>query len=313
MTTPIKVDAHAAWGPESPHAPSRQLIEWALECATLAPSPRDTQPWLFRVDGDAVEILADRSRALAVADPRHRELIMSCGAALSYLRVALRASGWGSRVVRAPFERNPDLVARVEIGERVDPTASDAALLSALLRRRTNDLAFTRSGVTDSAARELCRAAGGHGAELVIIGDLEARHRIASLVSEGQRRQRENPRFGREAETRGQGRETGPGGTPSASGLAEASPAMGVLLTDWEGPPEWVAAGQALAQVLLRAEASGLAASFLNQPLQDHELRARLRRALGERGFPQALLRLGRPLHEAPEAVRRRPLEDVVL
>ncbi len=40
----------------------------ALRAAAAAPSVHNTQPWLFRVTGTAVEVLVDRSRQLAVLD-----------------------------------------------------------------------------------------------------------------------------------------------------------------------------------------------------------------------------------------------------
>lgn len=62
------------------------LINYAL----LAPSEYNTQPWLFRVQGNSVEICADYSRSLPVVDPQDRELLISCGAACLNLRLAQR-------------------------------------------------------------------------------------------------------------------------------------------------------------------------------------------------------------------------------
>ena len=53
-----------------------------IEQAVRAPSSHNTQPWLFRDREGAVEVHADRSRALPVNDPHDRELHISCGAAL---------------------------------------------------------------------------------------------------------------------------------------------------------------------------------------------------------------------------------------
>ena len=64
--------------------------------------------------------------------------------------------------------------------------------------------------------------------------------------------------------------------------------------------------------LLLRAQAAGVSASFLNQPVEDSALRPRLRKLLGGRGFPQLVLRLGYP-REAARATPRRALQDVVL
>jgi hypothetical protein len=66
----------------------------ALEAATLAPSPHNTQPWLFEVAADHVDLFLDESRILPVADPHGREATMSCAAALFNLRMSLRSQGF---------------------------------------------------------------------------------------------------------------------------------------------------------------------------------------------------------------------------
>lgn len=75
--------------------------------------------------------------------------------------------------------------------------------------------------------------------------------------------------------------------------LATGSSLLAVLATEEDGPPAWLQAGQALDRMLLRAEVEGLSASFLNQPIEEAELRPRLRKTLGVEHIPQVLLRLG--------------------
>ena len=69
-------------------ADAAEKLTFLLRYAVLAPSGHNTQPWLFRVAGDAVELYADWTQALAVVDPEDRALTISCGAALFNLRVA---------------------------------------------------------------------------------------------------------------------------------------------------------------------------------------------------------------------------------
>jgi hypothetical protein len=92
--------------------------------------------------------------------------------------------------------------------------------------------------------------------------------------------------------------------------LAEGSPVIAVLTTAGDLPANWIAAGQALARVLLLARANNVWASFLNQPIEVEELRPQVRQALDSDGYPQLILRMG----YAPEvrATPRRPLSDVV-
>jgi hypothetical protein len=63
-----------------------------VHAATLAPSLHNSQPWRFRLMGEAVEVYADRHRQLEVLDPDGRELMVSVGAAVFTLRLALRRS-----------------------------------------------------------------------------------------------------------------------------------------------------------------------------------------------------------------------------
>ena len=76
------------------------------------------------------------------------------------------------------------------------------------------------------------------------------------------------------------------------------------------GRKKWVAAGEALQRILLRATAAGLTASYLNQAVEVPELRARLRDAVGEAGLPQVMIRLGYGLDVPP--VPRRRVEEVL-
>ena len=61
-----------------------------LATAARAPSIFNTQPWLFRVTAHTIELYADPSRRLR-SDPAGREMLISCGAALYGLRLAIRA------------------------------------------------------------------------------------------------------------------------------------------------------------------------------------------------------------------------------
>jgi hypothetical protein len=48
----------------------------------------------FRIADDTVEVCADRRRRLAVLDPTGREMLISVGAAVFTVRLAIRHEGW---------------------------------------------------------------------------------------------------------------------------------------------------------------------------------------------------------------------------
>src|SRR5205823_10175085 len=70
---------------------------YLVEVAARAPSVHNTQPWRFTVTGQAIDLYTDTSRQL-LEDPAGREMIISCGAALFGLRLAIRSLGYQPEV-----------------------------------------------------------------------------------------------------------------------------------------------------------------------------------------------------------------------
>jgi hypothetical protein len=64
-----------------------------VSLATRAPSIHNSQPWQWRLADSSMHLFADTSRLLPATDPDGRDLLLSCGATLHHLRVALAAEG----------------------------------------------------------------------------------------------------------------------------------------------------------------------------------------------------------------------------
>src|SRR6516225_3631402 len=77
-----------------------------ITAAARAPSVHNTQPWRFRVGPEAVELWTDPRRKLR-ADPSGREMLISCGAALFGLRLAVRSLGLLSCLARITCKPRP--------------------------------------------------------------------------------------------------------------------------------------------------------------------------------------------------------------
>jgi hypothetical protein len=72
------------------YGPDRSQLLAAMKAAVRAPSVHTTQPWLFRLVDNGIEVFPDWRRQLTVADPTGRAVRVSCGAAILNLRLALR-------------------------------------------------------------------------------------------------------------------------------------------------------------------------------------------------------------------------------
>ena len=84
--------------------PSQEVLTDCVRLATLAPSLHNSQPWLFRIGPSGIELYADRNRRLPVLDPSGREQLISVGAALFTLRLAIGSLRTEARHVERAWE-----------------------------------------------------------------------------------------------------------------------------------------------------------------------------------------------------------------
>src|SRR3954452_24491954 len=109
-----------------------------IECASLAPSVHNTQPWKFVPTGSGLDMLADSGRQLDYLDPTSRQLHVSCGAALEFAVVTTRAVGRACHVQLLPDPARADLLAHVEVGGEEPASTPESDLAGAIPRRYTD-------------------------------------------------------------------------------------------------------------------------------------------------------------------------------
>jgi nitroreductase len=302
----------------------------AIEVATRAPSSHNTQPWIFHLHQDHIELVADRTRALPVNDPFDRELTISCGAALFNIRVSLAYDGVGCSIEYGTD--SDDLIARVRLGtgEVEEPLAK---LYSATISRQTTRSDFRTDNLHDGMVDHLIDAVALEGANLLSV-DEKDRGSIAALVAEGDHQQFSNPHWRRELASWLHPRRQRDGLSTSmwmlpisrlvvrnfdlgdSAGINDAqlamdAPLLTILSTEGDEKIDWIRAGQALQRMLLEAADRGFAAGYLNQPCQVENLRPKLRSLAVPDQHPQLILRLGEPQENPEVSVRRRP-EEVI-
>jgi len=316
-------------------------LRFALNYAVTAPSNHNTQPWLFRLRGDKVDLIADRTRALAVIDPHDRELTISCGAAIGMLRVALRAFGFEAGVELLPNPDDPDLLATIELDAARAPTATDIKLRDAILRRRTTRVRFEHWELGRQAIASIEHAVSQDFVTLKLFLTDAERTSLAALVGEADRLQFADPSFRRELASWMHARHGGSGdgmsmssmGVPDlltplsalairtfdvgggraalSTDIAAFTPALAVLATVRDCVEDWLLAGQGLAHVLVTATSEGLATGYLNQPIEVPGLRLRLGQMISPHGHPQLILRFGVGPVIAPAS--RRSVDEVII
>lgn len=318
------------------------VLRNAVAAAVMAPSSHNTQPWRFKIDGDALELYADPKRQLLVIDRDARQLVESCGCALMNARIAIRAMGYDEHVtVHLAGSDLPLHLATVRIGAARPALDQDQQLMRAISRRGTNRRSFLARPVAGAFTDTLAEVARAEGTTLARL-EPDQKAALAALIEEADTRQFASPMFRDELASwlapPGSRRRDGipfeekEYGSPRAFALARimrspmlgelfatleeslvrGSPAVIVIGTPTDDPGSWLACGQALESVLLHATAHGLAGSFLNQVLEVPDLRARVATLVPGVGYPQMILRIGVPTEPILRLSPRRDYRDVL-
>ena len=309
--------------------------EYLIATAARAPSVHNTQPWRFRVGKYAIELYADPGRKLRV-DPVGREMLISCGAALFGLRLAVRSLGFVPAVELLPDPKRLRLLAVVRLGAAQPMTARERQLLEALPHRHTHRGPWDPGPLPAGLAAGLQHDALAEGAELALVDRAISCQKLADIIGAAARRQDLDPLARHEMLqwTRGPagpahdgipahafpaaaGRPPGqlpqrdfdlgrglgllPGGGPPPAATA-------ALVTSGDGRADWLRAGQALHRLLAHAASKWVFASLYTQPLEAAAIRTLIQDRLALPGHPQILLQLG-PAHTTHATARRSPAD----
>lgn len=328
--------------PVQPHQPAVPIpvskLARLVATAARAPSVHNTQPWRFRASRHTIDLLADRSRKLPRIDPTGREMLISCGAALFGLRLAIRDLVYLPDVQLLPDPAQTDVLARVRSALLHRSAQPNGRCSPQMPYRHTHRGPFTADPVPPSLLAGLQHDLMVEGCTLALV-DRPARYQqLSALVTAADHQQHTHPAV--RAELR---RWTRPHGSPARDGVpayaypAASAPvagklaqrdfdlgrhlgllegggsspaATGILITPADSKADWLRAGQALHRLLLHAATQWVFASLHTQPLDSPPARAKIMARLALPGPPQMLLQLGHG--DSAAATARRPTDDIL-
>ena len=264
-------------------------------------------------------------------------MLISCGAALFGLRLAVRSLGYLPVVELLPDPARLRLLARVTLGKAEPIIPLERKLLEALPHRHTHRGPWEPGPLPAGLVARLQHDALAEGAQLALIDRALAYHKLADLARAAGHQQDRDPvareemrRWSRSAD------DPAPDGVPAQafSATPDQQPgrltqrdfdlgrslgllpsggpppaATAVLLTTGDGRADWLRAGQALHRLLAHAASQWVFASLHTQPLESGAIRTLIRDRLALPGSPQILLQLG--LAHTTRATARRPPADV--
>jgi hypothetical protein len=123
-----------------------------VRAAVLAASAHNSQPWLFRLATNRIDLYAATARNIGTMDPLRREMYISLGCALENLLLAADAHGLASAVRLMPDSADSTFVARIDL---TAGPSHRSALYEAIPKRHTNRAAYAAKTVGPEALRAM--------------------------------------------------------------------------------------------------------------------------------------------------------------
>ncbi len=316
-----------------------EVIKDAVRLACRAPSLHNSQPWRFVLADGVLDLFADPDRVVLITDKSGREALLSCGAVLDHVRVAMAAAGWQAKVDRFPNPNNLHHLASFYFGPLELVTDGHRRRADAILARRTDRLPFAAPPDWPELEPEL-RVGVGDAVRFDVIAD-EFRPQLAEASQLTESLRLYDSSYHAELEW-WTGNPVAPEGIPHSSLISAAESdrvdvgrtfpvthhrerrdevaddrsRIVVLSTYDDTFHSMLLCGEALSAVLLDATMAGMATCTLTHITEVRASRDIVAELIGvdDDTIPQVLIRVGLApaLEDVPAPTPRRPLPEVL-
>lgn len=310
-----------------------------IEQAVKAPSGHNTQPWLFRINDDNIQILPNYDKSLPVVDPDNRELFISLGCAAENLLIAASQRGYDT-------DLNISEEGTITILLKKDHIAEPNTLFNQIAIRQTNRSIYDGRIISSDTIKLLESVFEASAAKAYFYKNGTSEFdSIANYIIEGNELQMQDKAFVNELKSwmrfnKRHQNATNDGlsyaafgapnlplfiGKPIISGHLNgksqnkgdrkkiASSSHFALLTITNNTPEeWVRLGIIMERFLLKTTEFGIAHAYMNQPNEVNELSGKMIETLNILSeYPVILFRLG--YGEKMPYSKRKDIKEVIL
>jgi hypothetical protein len=315
-------------GNASTRSAETQALDDAVTAAGYAPSILNTQPWHWRLHGDALDLSIDPGRTLQITDPAGRLATLSCGAALHHVLVSLAAGGWHATVTRLPASGQAGHLATVRVDGRIPIESAAVRHLRTIGLRHTDRRPIPDVQIDADKLRSIVTATESQGTSLRLLRPDQV-FALADAMDHAQRAETSESWQAelqywtggvRRLDTGLPGAVVPPRATPttvisrdfghhSAMLIAEAhnrTAVFAILHGPEDRQRDWLRAGEALSAAWLTATELEVSVLPLSATIEVPTTRDHMRHLLDEAGYPFLVLRFS-VLNAAEAAAPRTP------
>jgi hypothetical protein len=319
------------------YAQNSDFIE-IVKYAAKAPSGHNTQPWLFKINNNNIEIHPNFEKSLPVVDPDNRELFISLGCAVENLCISASSKSYDSKVSIA---ENGVIIIRLE---KKDSVRYDA-LFEQITIRQTNRSVYAGKTISNDTLDILKKVPLETGINSYFYenGSKEF-DTILGFVVKGNIAQMQNKEFTNELKSwmrfnKKHQDKTNDGlsyavfgapnlpifiAKPIISGYLnpktqnkgdvekmQSSSHFVLFTTQTNSLEQWINLGRAMQRFLLKSTELKIAHAYLNQPNEIKELSVEMTEFLQTSEYPTILLRIG--YGETLPYSKRKEIKDVII
>lgn len=330
-------------GTKSSPLPTVETLREIVRYATLAPSSHNTQCWKFELGESSITILPDLDRRCPVVDPDDHHLFVTLGCAVENAVIAALAYGLETTVDSTSPSNGIHLTFK-PCPPQVTPQ------FDAIPHRHTVRTEYDGQPLLQSELDRLVQASVGDGrsssgVKLVILTEPNDLKMVSDFIVDANTAQIENKDFRQELEdwirfgenecvNAGDGLMSPAMGQPFVPrGIGKfiframlragperdkivkqinSSAGIAVFVSEQDDATHWVEAGRAYQRFALEATIMGVRNAFLNQPVEETDVRPKFAQALKVDGRPDLVVRFGKGGTDLPHSLRR-PFESVFL
>lgn len=305
---------------EKLHAQNADFM-YMIEQAIKAPSGHNSQPWLFQIKENEIEILPNARYRLEKVDPQDREMFISLGCATENLCIAATTRGYSSKVTTTEEGK---ITVYLEKSESIKPDSLAAQIPIRQTTRRKYNGEIIDSTIFRKIANVPCepdihvhffkRGSSDFQkiAQYVYMGN-NIQMKDSTFLNELKEWMRYNKK---EQDKKNDGLSYAAFGAPNLPHFI-AKAIMSKMInaktqnkTDYRNinssshlvlftathntPKEWIALGRTLERFLLLLTSHNIRSAYLNQPNEVKQLSASMAEGLGlQNEVPNILLRIG--------------------
>ena len=281
-----------------------------LKYAISAPSCLNTQPWLFKIQGDKIKLIVDIRRWRKIGDTDQRELYISAGCALENLLIAAEHFGYSHQVFYGEDE-HAAIIELIPSGKSSPFRGPE--LFEAIPQRYTNRKIYENRVLAPEILKLLQNVCIEEELKLNLACDTETKGKANDLLKQAYAIQLSNVAFRKElGYWLGQGlfgnswikskitdmittnKNVGKNRAKKFSELLMSASVFGIISSEKNDRMAQVKAGQILERVWLKAAALGISLHPVSQFLELPELKEEVKKLIPNTNIhPQLTFGLG--------------------